>query len=35
VDTLERDTVPYAYYLKVLAGRDQPPAERPHGGPEQ
>jgi hypothetical protein len=35
VDTLERDTVPYAYYLKVLAGRDQPPAERPHGGPER
>ena len=35
VDALERDTVPYAYYLKVLAGRDQPPAERPHGGPEQ
>jgi hypothetical protein len=34
-DTLERDSVPYAYYLKVLAGRDQPPAERPHGGPER
>ena len=31
VDTLERDTVPYAYYLKVLAGRDQPTAERAHG----
>jgi hypothetical protein len=35
VDKLERDTVPYAYYLKVLAGRDQPPAERAHGGPER
>jgi hypothetical protein len=35
VDELERDSVPYAYYLKVLAGRDQPPAERAHGGPEQ
>ena len=35
VDALERDTVPYTYYLKVLAGRDQPPAERPHGGPER
>jgi hypothetical protein len=35
VDALERDTVPYAYYLKVLAGRDQPPAERAHGGPER
>jgi hypothetical protein len=33
VDALERDTVPYAYYLKVLAGRDQPPAERARGGP--
>ena len=35
VDTLERDTVPYAYYLKVLAGRDQPPVERARGGPER
>ena len=35
VDALERDTVPYAYYLKVLAGRDQPPAERARGGPER
>jgi hypothetical protein len=35
VDALERDTVPYAYYLKVLAGRDQPPAERVGGGPER
>ena len=35
VDTLERDTVPYAYYLKVLAGRDQPPAERARGDPER
>jgi hypothetical protein len=35
VDALERDTVPYAYYLKVLAGRDQPPAERAPGGPER
>jgi hypothetical protein len=35
VDALERDSVPYAYYLKVLAGRDHPPAERPHGGPER
>jgi hypothetical protein len=35
VDALERDSVPYAYYLKVLAGRDQPPAERAHGGPER
>jgi hypothetical protein len=35
VDALDRDTVPYAYYLKVLAGRDQPPAERSHGGPER
>ena len=34
VDALERDTVPYAYYLKVLAGRE-PPAERAHGGPER
>jgi hypothetical protein len=35
VDALERDTVPYAYYLKVLAGRDQPPVERVRGGPER
>jgi hypothetical protein len=35
VDGLERDTVPYAYYLKVLAGRDQPPAERARGGSER
>jgi hypothetical protein len=35
VDALERDTVPYAYYLKVLAGRDEPPAERAGGGPER
>jgi hypothetical protein len=35
VEALERDTVPYAYYLKVLAGRDQPPAERAPGGPER
>jgi hypothetical protein len=35
VDALERDSVPYAYYLKVLAGRDQPPAERARGGPER
>jgi hypothetical protein len=35
VDTLEHDTVPYAYYLKVLAGCDQPPAEPAHGGPER
>jgi hypothetical protein len=35
VEALERDTVPYAYYLKVLAGRDQPPAERARGGPER
>jgi hypothetical protein len=35
VDALDRDSVPYAYYLKVLAGRDQPPAERAHGGPER
>jgi hypothetical protein len=35
VDALEGDTVPYAYYLKVLAGRDEPPAERAHGGPER
>jgi hypothetical protein len=35
VDALERDSVPYAYYLKVLAGRDQPPAERAPGGPER
>ena len=35
VDALERDTVPYAYYLKVLAGRDQPPVERAGGGPER
>ena len=35
VDALERDTVPYTYYLKVLAGRDEPPAERAHGGPER
>jgi hypothetical protein len=35
VDALERDSVPYAYYLKVLAGRDQPSAERAHGGPER
>jgi hypothetical protein len=35
VDALERDTVPYAYYLKVLAGRDQAPAERARGGPDR
>jgi hypothetical protein len=35
MDALERDTVPYTYYLKVLAGRDQPPAERARGGPER
>ena len=35
VDALSRDTVPYAYYLKVLAGRDQPPAEHARGGPER
>jgi hypothetical protein len=35
VDALDRDSVPYAYYLKVLAGRDQPPAERAHGSPER
>jgi hypothetical protein len=35
VDALERDTVPYTYYLKVLAGRDQPPVERARGGPER
>jgi hypothetical protein len=35
VDALERDTVPYAYYLKVRAGRDQPPAEPTQGGPER
>jgi hypothetical protein len=35
VDALERDSVPYAYYLKVLAGRDQPPVERARGGPER
>jgi hypothetical protein len=35
VDTLEHDTVPYAYHLKVLAGRDQPPTERAGGGPER
>jgi hypothetical protein len=35
VDALERDSVPHAYYLKVLAGRDQPPAERARGGPER
>ena len=35
VDALERDSVPYAYYLKVLAGRDQPPVERAPGGPER
>jgi hypothetical protein len=35
VDTLEHDTVPYAYYLKVLAGRDQPPAKRARGDPER
>ena len=35
VDALERDTVPYAYYLKVLAGRDQPPVERARGGSER
>jgi hypothetical protein len=34
VDALERDTVPYAYYLKVLAGRE-PPSEGAHGGPER
>ena len=33
VDALNRHTVPYAYYLKVLAGRDEPPAERARGGP--
>jgi hypothetical protein len=35
VDVLERDTVPYAYYLKVLAGRGEPPAERARGGSER
>jgi hypothetical protein len=40
VDALERDTVPYAYYLKVLAGRDHPAAEptspeRTHSGGER
>ena len=35
VDALERDTVPYTYYLKVLAGRDEPPSEHTHGGPER
>jgi hypothetical protein len=35
VDALERDSVPYAYYLKVLAGRDQPPVERVPGGAER
>jgi hypothetical protein len=35
VDVLDRDSVPYAYYLKVLAGRDQPPAERAPGGSER
>jgi hypothetical protein len=35
VDALERDSVPYAYYLKVLAGRDQPSAERAGGGAER
>ena len=35
VDALEHDTVPYAYYLKVLAGRDQPSAERARGDPER
>jgi hypothetical protein len=35
VDALERDTVPYAYYLKVLAGRYQPPAEPARGGPKR
>ena len=25
VDALEADTVPYTYYAKVLAGRDQAP----------
>jgi hypothetical protein len=35
VDALERDTVPYAYYLKVLAGRGEPPAERARGGRER
>jgi hypothetical protein len=35
VDALERDSVPYAYYLKVLAGRDELPAERAHGGLER
>jgi hypothetical protein len=35
VDALDDDTVPYTYYLKVLAGRDQPPAERTHCGPER
>ena len=35
VDTLERDSVPYAYYLKVLAGRDQLPAERAPSDPER
>jgi hypothetical protein len=28
VDALEADTVPYAYYLKVLAGREPPAPER-------
>jgi hypothetical protein len=35
VDALERDSVPYAYYLKVLAGHDQPSVERARGGPER
>jgi len=35
VDALSRDTVPYAYYLKVLAGRDQPSPEHARGGPER
>ena len=35
VDALECDSVPYAYYLKVLAGRHQPPAVRARGGPER
>jgi hypothetical protein len=40
VDALERDTVPYASYLKVLAGRDHPAAEptspeRTHSGGER
>jgi hypothetical protein len=35
VDALDRGSVPYAYYLKVLAGRDQPPAERAPGSPER